>query len=78
MELQNNLLAWLTKHSDEEKEHIVSTIFKILEKNNIKTYLDFMNFTNIKNIISNIINIDNQSKEIVFDLIKYNLLDKKE
>ena len=78
IELQNNLLAWLTKHSDEEKEHIVSTIFKIFEKNNIKTYLDFMNFTNIKNIISNIINIDNQSKEIVFDLIKYNLLDKKE
>ena len=77
-EFQRKISTWLTNHTDEEKEHTVKAIFKIFEDSNVKSFLDLVNFNNIKSVISNIINIDEDAKKIVIDLIKYSLLDNKE
>ena len=77
-ELQKNLLSWLKKHTDEEKEHTVTSVFKAIEDSNVKTYLDIISFSKIKAIINNVMNIDKQTKDLVIDLIKYNLIDKGE
>lgn len=77
-ELHDNLQIWLKKHTDKEKKHMITSIFKVFEDNNIKTYLDFISFKNIITIINNIINVDKETKDITIDLIKYCLLDKKD
>ena len=76
--IQKNLLSWLRKHSDEEKERTVKAVFKVFEDNDIKTYLDIIKITKVISLFNNIRNIDKQSKDLVIDFIKYNILDKKE
>ena len=77
-EFQNNISDWLKKHTDEQKAHTVKSVFKVFEDSEVISFLDLANFKKIKNVISNIMNIDDEAKKIVIDLVKYNLLDKKE
>ena len=62
----------------EEKERTVKAVFKVFEDNDIKTYLDIIKITKAISLFNNIRNIDKQSKDLVIDFIKYNILDKKE
>ena len=77
-EFHDRLITWLKNHTDKEKEHTVKTVFKIFEDSEVKSFLDLASITNIKNVVNNIMNIDDETKNIVIDLIKYNLLDRNE
>lgn len=77
-DFQKDLLSWLKNHTDKEKEHTVKTVFKVFEDSEVKTFLDLANFSKIRSVINNVMNIDKQTKDIVIDLLKYTIFDKKE
>jgi len=76
--LQAYLLNWLKTHTDKEKEHIVKTVFGVFEQNGIRAFTELINVINIKNVLSNIMNIDDETKDMLIDLFKYAIIDKKE
>lgn len=77
-ELQEKVLTWLKSHSDKEKEHIVKSVFKVFEDSKVKTYLDFLSFNKVRKVIYNMINIDDQTKALVFEFVKYAFFNKKD
>ena len=78
VDFHDRLLLWLKNHTDKEKEHTVKSVFKIFEDSEVKAFLDLASITNLKKVINNLMNIDDESKKIVIDLVKYSLLDRKE
>ena len=76
--LQENILMWLRNHSDKEKEKAVTEFFKIFEDSNVEKVFELSNIQNLRKVLSNAMNVDEHSKKLFIDLIKYNLFNIKE
>ena len=70
---RNSLLKWLDEHDLNQREKMISTVFKTLEESGIKNLNDFFNLKNAITVIRNINNIDDETKKLVISLIEYNL-----
>lgn len=70
---RKSLLKWLDEHDLEQREKMISTVFKTLEESGIKNLNDFFNLKNAITVIRNINNIDDETKKLVISLIEFNL-----
>lgn len=70
---RNSLLKWLDEHDLNQREKMISTLFKTLEESGIKNLNDFFNLKNAITVIRNINNIDDETKKLVISLIEFNL-----
>ena len=70
---RNSLLKWLDEHDLNQREKMISTVFKTLEESGIKNLNDFFNLKNAITVIRNINNIDDETKKLVINLIEFNL-----
>ncbi len=70
---RNSLLKWLDEHDLNQREKMISTVFKTLEESGIKNLNDFFNLKNAITVIRNINNIDDETKKLVISLIEFNL-----
>ena len=70
---RNSLLKWLDEHDLNQREKMISTVFKTLEESGIKNLNDFFNLKNSITVIRNINNIDDETKKLVISLIEFNL-----
>ena len=75
--LQENLLVWLRNHSDSEKVRIVTELFCVFEKSNLKRFSDLPSIKNIRKVLSNARNIDDHTKDLVIDLIRFCFFNRK-
>lgn len=67
--LEANILAWLEKHTDYEKEKMFHTLFKVLEDADIDEVKNIVEIKNMKAILRNIKQIDTQTRELVLDFL---------
>lgn len=70
---RKSLLKWLDEHDLEQREKMISTVFKTLEESGIKNLNDFFNLKNAITVIRNVNNIDEETKNLVISLIEFNL-----
>ena len=70
---RKSLLKWLDEHDLNQREKMISTVFKTLEESGIKNLNDFFNLKNAITVIRNINNIDDETKKLVISLIEFNL-----
>ena len=70
---RNSLLKWLDEHDLNQREKMISTVFKTLEESGIKNLNDFFNLKNAITVIRNVNNIDDETKKLVISLIEFNL-----
>ncbi len=70
---RNSLLKWLDEHDLNQREKMISTVFKTLEESGIKNLNDFFNLKNAITVIRNINNIDDETKKLIISLIEFNL-----
>ena len=70
---RKSLLKWLDEHDLNQREKMISTVFKTLEESGIKNLNDFFNLKNAITVIRNINNIDEETKNLVISLIEFNL-----
>lgn len=70
---RNSLLKWLDEHDLNQREKMISTVFKTLEESGIKNLNDFFNLKNAITVIRNVNNIDEETKKLVISLIEFNL-----
>lgn len=70
---RKSLLKWLDEHDLEQREKMISTVFKTLEESGIKNLNDFFNLKNAITVIRNVNNIDDETKKLVISLIEFNL-----
>ena len=70
---RKSLLKWLDEHDLNQREKMISTVFKTLEESGIKNLNDFFNLKNAITVIRNINNIDVETKKLVISLIEFNL-----
>ncbi len=75
-ELMGSLLTWLKNHSDKQKQDTVEHVFSVFEDSKIEKFTDINSISNIKKILENIKNIDENTRSIIIDLIKFNFFDK--
>lgn len=70
---RKSLLKWLDEHDLNQREKMISTVFKTLEESGIKNLNDFFNLKNAITVIRNVNNIDEETKNLVISLIEFNL-----
>lgn len=71
--LKESIILWLDQHNDEQREKMITNVFKAFEKSGIKDINDFFNIKNSFNIVKNIRNIDDETKNLIINLIKFNI-----
>lgn len=70
--LEKGLLLWLDNHNDNQRKKVINTIFKALEDVGIDKLSSVTKLTNLFKIINSLKNIDEESKVLATDLIKFN------
>jgi hypothetical protein len=68
--LNNALVDWLDKHSDEERLAIVNECFDLLGKSGIDNTMDFRDPKKVVKAISMINTIPEDTRKLVLDVIK--------
>ena len=74
--LESRIISWLEKHSDEEKEKTINTLFKVLEDADITKLVELNKISNVIKVINNIKNVDKQTKDVFIDLVKNGLFER--
>ncbi len=69
--LEKNIENWLAIHDDEDRKRIICTIFDVLDKNNISDTMSLLKLKNTIKIIKELKNIDDYTKKITTDFLKY-------
>ena len=70
--LEKGLLLWLDNHDDNQRRKVINTIFKAIEDLGIEKLSSMTKLKNIFKIINSLKNIDEESKDLAVDLIKFN------
>lgn len=70
--MEQSIISWLDKYEDKERIKFVNNIFKILEDLDIGDLNDAKKIENIFKITFGLKNLDEQTKKILIDLLKYN------
>ena len=68
--VDKTVLNWLKKHSDNERENFVESLFLIFDKANIRDLIDIMNNKKlIFSVIKNSTELDNKTRNMIMDFI---------
>lgn len=70
--MEQSIISWLDKYEDKERIKFVNNIFKILEDLDIGDLNEAKKIENIFKITFGLKNLDEQTKKILIDLLKYN------
>ena len=70
--LEESVIMWLDKHDDIKREKMIMTVFKALEDSNIYEINDILDLRNAIKVIKNLKSIDEETKKLVEDFIKFN------
>lgn len=68
-----SILTWLDRHSDKERQMIIDSIFNSLEASGVYYTRDIRKIKSVLSIIENLKNIDDNSKALIIDFLKYNI-----
>lgn len=71
--LKKSSLIWLSDHDDEKRKKMIDEIFSILEQSNVKTTYDFKNIKVAANIIKNMKKLDEETRNLALDFLKFNI-----
>jgi hypothetical protein len=69
----NNVLKWLEGHNDEERKKLVNNMFKAFNNLGIERITDSIKLKNTIKIVKEMKNLDESSKDLLVDFIKYNI-----
>lgn len=69
--LEKNILAWLDKHDDSEREKVFRAVFKALDDADIEALMNIKEIKNIKKLLHNLKNIDAEARGLAIDFITY-------
>lgn len=75
--LQKRTLEWIDNHSDLERQKVIDVLFDVIKKCDIEDTMTLMKFKSIIKIIKELKNIDNESKKLAVDFLKYSFFNKK-
>ena len=77
--INNKIKEWNKKYSDEELEEMITTFFKILENNNIKSFKELkkLKWNQIVNLINEVNDIDEDTKKLYYEALKELILIKE-
>lgn len=67
--LEKNVIEWLDNHNDIERELLIETIFRTLEKSGITDTMKLKDIKCIINVIKEIKNIDKETKKLAIDFV---------
>lgn len=70
--LEKGLLLWLDNHDDNQRKKVINTVFNTIEDLGIDKLSSVTKLKNIFKIINGLKNIDEESKALAIDLIKFN------
>jgi len=70
--LEKGLIIWLDNHNDSQRRKVINTVFKTIEDLGIDKLSSATKIRNIFKIVRSLKNIDEESKELAVDLIKFN------
>lgn len=70
--LEQSIISWLDKHTDEERSKMTRNLFEVFEKEQIEETLSLKNVKNIIKVIRGMRKIDQQTKELAIEFITYN------
>ena len=70
-DLEKNIIEWLDNHNDIERKTMIDNVFKIFEKCGIEDTRNLKKISYITKVIKEVRNIDNETKELASDFIKY-------
>lgn len=79
IKINNKIKEWNKKYSDEELEEMITTFFKILENNNIKSFKELkkLKWNQIVNLINEVNDIDEDTKKLYYEALKELILIKE-
>lgn len=69
--LEKSLTEWLNGHSDEDRKKIIDSVFDLFEKSGIKETVDIANAKKLVALAKNLKTVDEESKKLVVDMVKY-------
>ena len=70
--LEKGLIIWLDNNDDKKRKKLITTIFKAIEDTGIETVSSLTKLKNVITVIKKIKNIDDETKKIAIDLLKFN------
>lgn len=71
--LEEGFIKWLDKNDDKKREKAVTSVFKALEDNGFVTIFELIDIRKLNKIIKSIKSLDDETKEIAMDFIKFNI-----
>ena len=71
--LENSILGWLDTHNYKERKIMIEPIFDMMEEANIKTVDDLRKSKNVIAFIKNMNTIDEETKNLALDFLKFNV-----
>lgn len=70
--LEKGVITWLDKHNDNQRKRVIDSIFKAVEDLGIDKLSSIAKIKNITRVVKNIKNIDQETKDLAIDFIKFN------
>jgi len=70
--LEKSVITWLDDHNDNQRKKIINNVFKAVEDVGIDKLSSIARIKNIIKIVKNLKNIDQETKDLVVDFIKFN------
>lgn len=71
--LKQSNVIWLDDHTDDMRKKMIDEIFKVLKQSNVKTTYDFKNIKVATSVIKNMTKIDEETKNLALDFLKFNI-----
>lgn len=70
--LEKGVITWLDNHNDNQRKKVINSVFKAVEDVGIDKLSSATKIKNVIKIIRNLKNIDQETKELAVDFIKFN------
>ena len=71
--LDKSIVMWLEQHDDEQREKLVKDVFEYFKKSGVKNLMDVTKFKIIIALLKNLDDLDDSSKKLLNNFIKYNV-----
>lgn len=70
--LEKGVITWLDGHNDNQRKKVINNIFNAIEETGIEKLSSMIKLKNIMKIVNSLKSIDQESKELAIDFIKFN------
>ena len=70
--LEKGVITWLDGHTDSQRKKVINNIFSAIEETGIEKLSSMIKLKNIMRIVNSLKSIDQESKDLALDFIKFN------